>query len=165
MSVTKHLCTVAMLVALALPAAALEMTAGKSVESSRVGIAATQQLESVKAWALAVLQAQDTQIKRITNCSTQNKFWNGTTCVAPPMVGTMTNPAVAVTSVNVTGWQAYYQSRCCKKKWGVCTSEKHHHLISYCTQPALTTYTIDGPNNRVNVTATTCSPGQIQWKC
>jgi len=165
MSVTKHLCTVALLLALATNAVALERSAGKSVDDSRVDVAANLQLESIKAWALAVLQAQDTQIKNITNCSKTNRFWNGSACVTPPMTGTMNNPTVAVSTINVTGQQAHYQSHCCKKKWGVCTSEKHHHQISYCTQPTGTTYVIDGPANKVNVVSKVCTPGQITWKC
>lgn len=165
MSVIKHLCTAAMMLALATTAVGLERSAGKSVDDARVDVAANLELESLKAWALAVLQLQDTQIKNITNCSKTNKFWNGSICVQPPMSGTMTNPTVAVSTINVTGQQAYYQAYCCKKTWGVCTSEKHHHQISYCTEATGTTYVIDGPANKVYVTSKTCTPGKITWKC
>lgn len=59
---------------------ALERSSAMEFDTRRVG--AHMQLEAVKAWALAVLQGQQTIINNLNACAKQQRFWNGTVCVA-----------------------------------------------------------------------------------
>lgn len=145
-----------MMVALALPVAALERSAGKTVTESRIGVAANMEVESLKAWALAVLQLQDTQIKNIASCSTQRKFWNGTVCVTP--VYTMNSPVVTTRNVGLPVSWRYSHKACTKKTWGVCT--RHDNFcVSYCTLPTRANYAVNPGTNSIVIDNYVCSGG------
>lgn len=153
---------VAVLMACAGPglAAALEMSAQVDLDTKRVEAGANMQLEAVKAWALAVLQGQQTLLNNMNTCSKQQKFWNGTACVAP--VYNMSNPSVAMNTYSLPLKWTFAYKTCTKKKLGICT-RNDNFCQSSCVGSASASYSVRPETNSIVVTSYVCNgAGQVK---
>lgn len=141
-------------------ALALERSATMDMDTSRVELGASMQVEAIKAWSLAVLQGQLTLLNEINACGKQKKFWNGSACVAP--VYQMTSPAISQVTHNLpVTWTFAYKS-CTKKTLGVCT--RHDNFCqSVCQGSAYANYTVNAQANTITVNSYVCNgAGQVK---
>lgn len=130
------------------------------VNTNRVEVGANMQVEAIKAWSLAVLQGQQTLLNQINTCGKQQKFWNGSACVAPTYQ--MSSPVVTQTTSNLPlQWTFAYKS-CTKKTLGVCT--RHDNFCqSSCQGSAYATYAINPDANTITVRSYVCNgAGQVK---
>lgn len=144
--------------------AALERSATVNKDSRQLDTAAGIQFDTLKSWATALIQGQQTIINNILDCGKKGEFWNGSVCIPPPAV-VMENPTVNMTTRDVTEWQPYRREYCCKKVFGSCVRNKHDHLITVCSTPAGASYTFDKAKNSIDIVSTVCTPGKVQWRC
>lgn len=156
MQLAKCLMACLVVCALAFPASALESSAGVKLDNTKVDVGANMQVEALKAWALAALQGQQTLINNINNCSKQNKFWNGTTCVSPNY--TMGSPSISTNTVSLPLVWTFAYKTCTKKKLGICT-RNDNFCQSSCSLPAKTNYRVYPDTNSIVIDNYVCSGG------
>lgn len=160
MYLTRYLIAGVLACGMSVSVAALERSASMDVNTNRVEVGANMQVEAIKAWSLAVLQGQQTLLHNLNTCSKQQKFWNGTACVAP--VYTMNNPAVSMNTYSLPLKWTFAYKTCTKKKWGVCT--RHDNFCqSTCVGSASASYTVRPETNSIVVTSYVCNgAGQVK---
>lgn len=149
----------------AAPALALEQSAHMDTDVARIGGAATIETETLKAWALAVLQLQQTNLNKVLECAKTQKLWNGTACVSP--TGTYTAPTVTSSSRDVTYVASISTGGCCNHNWSGGCSDHDHYYNRACSETPGLKYAVRTVGNQayVDITNVTCSPGQVYAYC